>query len=163
MRPTKSEAYMDIARAVSSRSTCLRRRVGCVIVDLYDTVLATGYNGAVRSREDCLERGWCYRKSNNIPSGSDYLFCFACHGEINALIQAGRESRHASMYIYGEDVESGTVTQYPCANCSRAIINAEISNIFLSSPDGEIIEISPDEAYARAHKHIWSWKDGNMY
>ena len=56
MRPSKNEYYLDIARAVARRSTCLRRQYGAVIVN-HDEIIATGYNGAPRGDEDCLYNG----------------------------------------------------------------------------------------------------------
>ena len=60
MRPSKNEYYLDIARAVARRSTCLRRQYGVVIVN-HDEIIATGYNGAPRGDEDCLYNGICWR------------------------------------------------------------------------------------------------------
>lgn len=61
MRISKTEYYLNIARAVSKRSTCLRRQYGCVIVK-NDEIIATGYNGSPRGTDNCCDIGWCYRE-----------------------------------------------------------------------------------------------------
>ena len=67
-RPSWDEYFMEIARLVAQRSTCLRRKVGAVLVkDKH--VLATGYNGVPSGLRHCLEIG-CIRTKNKIPSGA---------------------------------------------------------------------------------------------
>ena len=64
LRKDKTNYYLDIAKIVSERSTCLRRHYGCVIVK-NDEIIATGYNGAPRKRKNC--EGKCNFNGNNIP------------------------------------------------------------------------------------------------
>ena len=92
IRPTKSQYYVDIARAVAMRSTCLRRRFGAVIVK-NDQIISTGYNGAPRQTSNCVDLGYCYRQERNIPAGQNYELCRAVHAEMNAVIHASRR-RH---------------------------------------------------------------------
>lgn len=70
MRKDKINYYLDIAQAVTERSTCLRRHYGCIIVK-NDEIIATGYNGAPRGRKNCDELGYCYREKMQIPRGKD--------------------------------------------------------------------------------------------
>ena len=60
-RISKDDYYLNIAKAVSLRSTCLRRKYGAVIVK-NDTIVSTGYNGAPRGTENCCDTGECLRK-----------------------------------------------------------------------------------------------------
>ena len=67
-RPSADQYFMEMAKLASSRSTCLRRHVGAVIVkDKH--VLSTGYNGAPRGVSHCEEKG-CLRVQMNVPSGT---------------------------------------------------------------------------------------------
>ena len=86
-RPSKDEYYLDIAKVVSTRGTCLRRKFGAIIVK-DDTIISTGYVGAPRGRENCCDRKTCFRMENNIPSGQRYELCRSVHAEMNAIINA---------------------------------------------------------------------------
>ena len=85
----KDEYYLGIAKAVSKRSTCLRRRYGCVIVK-NDEIIATGYNGSPRGETNCCESGKCYREGMSHNHG-DYSECCSVHAEQNAMLSASRE------------------------------------------------------------------------
>ena len=67
-RTSKENYYLDIADAVSERSTCMRRRYGAIIVRS-DEIISTGYNGAPRGRKNCSDLGYCAREALKIPSG----------------------------------------------------------------------------------------------
>lgn len=111
---------MQIADIVASRSTCLRRNVGAVIVK-DRRILATGYNGAPQGLEHCEKVG-CIREKLNIPSGERHEVCRGLHGEQNAIIQAaklGVSIEGASLYV----------TNFPCFICAKMIINAGIKRI----------------------------------
>ena len=112
---------MGMAKLTSQRSTCLRRKVGAVIVkDKH--IIATGYNGAPRGLSHCAELGGCLREELNVPSGQRHELCRAIHAEQNAIIQAatlGQSIEGASIYI----------THQPCSICSKMIINAGIDRI----------------------------------
>lgn len=75
IRPNKIMYYLEIARAISTRSTCMKNQCGAVIVR-DDAIVSTGYNGAPRGRENCIDIGECYRIKNDIPSGRMYEACF---------------------------------------------------------------------------------------
>ena len=62
-RIVKENYYLDIAETVLERSTCLRRQYGAIIVR-NDEIVATGYNGAPRGRNNCSDLGYCVRGSN---------------------------------------------------------------------------------------------------
>lgn len=117
--------FMKIAELVSERSTCLRRKVGAVIVrDRH--ILATGYNGAPKGLSHCLEVG-CLREELGIPSGERVEICRGIHAEQNALVQAAR---------FGIGLEGRTLycNTQPCVTCSKLLINAGIVRIVFLEP-----------------------------
>jgi dCMP deaminase len=132
-RSNKFLYYFEMAKACARRSTCLRRKVGAVLVDPYGTIVSTGYNGAPSGEMDCLERGFCWRDEHDIGHGEHYEKCHAVHAEANAIIQAGKQARYCTMYIYSED-ENGVVVNYPCLMCSRLMINAGIKEAMVYNP-----------------------------
>lgn len=127
-RIDKDTYYMNIAKAVSMRSTCLRRQYGAVIVK-NDEIIATGYNGAPRGEINCCDEGFCWREANNIPHGQQYEKCVAVHAEQNAIISAPRDKMLGStLYLYGS--ENGvSINAVPCEICRRMIRNAGIVHI----------------------------------
>jgi dCMP deaminase len=119
-RPTWDEYFLDLARLVASRSTCLRRHVGAVLIrDRH--ILTTGYNGAPRGLAHCLDQG-CLREENGIPSGERHELCRAIHAEANAIIQAA---------LHGVSTAGATLysTTAPCSICARMLINAGVSRV----------------------------------
>ncbi len=146
-RPNKSEYYIDIARSVARRSTCMRRRFGAVIVK-NDQIISTGYNGAPRKTTNCIDLGVCARKNLNIPSGQNYELCRAVHAEMNAIIHASRlDMVGADLYLAGFDAETGKPVLYPepCLLCRRVIINAGITRVILPGECGRFRYIDVDE------------------
>jgi dCMP deaminase len=122
-RPDWQTYFFQIARLVASRSTCLRRQVGAVIVK-DNRILSTGYNGTPAGITHCLERG-CIRTERNIPSGERHELCRGLHAEQNAIIQAA----YHGVSINGADIYC---TNQPCIICSKMLINAGIKKIYLS-------------------------------
>lgn len=111
---------MEIVELVKSRSTCLRRQVGALIVK-DRRILSTGYNGAPMGCKHCSEIG-CLREKLNIPSGQRHELCRAIHAEQNAIVQAAYS---------GTSIDGGTlyVTHQPCVLCAKMAINAGIKKI----------------------------------
>ncbi|MEM0333213.1 MAG: dCMP deaminase family protein [Candidatus Aenigmatarchaeota archaeon] len=136
-RLSKDEYYLEIARAVSKRSTCLRRKYGAVIV-LNDSIVSTGYNGTARGVVNCYEVG-CIKDILNLPHGSAYDYCPAVHAEENAIINAARNGSKVvggTLYIYGEDTKSGEIVEaLPCNRCKRILINAGIEKVVIKTID----------------------------
>lgn len=123
-RPSWDEYFMKITHLVSQRSTCLRRRVGAVIVK-DKRIISTGYNGAPKGLRHCLELG-CLREQMEIPSGERHELCRGAHAEQNAIIQAagsGTSMDGATMYC----------TNSPCSTCTKMIINAGIKKLVLGA------------------------------
>ncbi len=122
-RPGWDEYFMQISQLVSRRSTCLRRRVGAIIVK-NRRILATGYNGTPSKITHCSDSG-CLRIKLNIPSGERHELCRGLHAEQNALLQAA---------LYGISVEGASlyITNQPCLICAKMIINAGIREIVIA-------------------------------
>lgn len=120
MRPSWDQYFMDIVEMIKGRSTCLRRKVGAVIVK-DRRILTSGYNGAPSGCKHCEEVG-CLREELGIPSGQRHELCRASHAEQNAIVQAA---------MHGVSIEGGTiyVTAQPCVICSKLIINAGIKRV----------------------------------
>lgn len=120
MRPDWDEYFMDLACLIRERSTCLRRKVGAVIVK-DNRILTTGYNGVPPKMRHCEEVG-CLREKLNIPSGTRHELCRALHAEQNAVIQAAK---------YGISIEGSTIyiTDQPCVICAKILIASGIKRI----------------------------------
>lgn len=123
MRPSWDDYFMEIVELIKTRSTCLRRQVGALIVK-DKRILSTGYNGAPSGCKHCSETG-CLREQLNIPSGQRHELCRGMHAEQNALVQAAYS---------GISVKGGTlyVTHQPCILCAKMAINAGIRKIVFS-------------------------------
>lgn len=116
---------MSIAELVATRSTCLRRQVGAILVK-DRRILATGYNGAPAGIRHCEETG-CLRQKLAVPSGQRHELCRGLHAEQNAIIQAA---------YHGISIAGSTLycTAQPCIICSKMLINAGITDIFFANP-----------------------------
>ena len=122
-RPSYDEYFMEMAHVVSKRSTCLRRRVGAILVkDKH--ILSTGYNGAPKGLKHCSETG-CLREHMNIPSGERHELCRGLHAEQNAIIQAA---------VFGTSIKGSILycTNTPCIVCVKMLINAGVVEIIYS-------------------------------
>ncbi len=119
-RLTWDQYFLQMTFLVAQRSTCLRHHIGALTVR-NNRVVTTGYNGAVRGSEHCLEIG-CLKDELGIKSGDGHSLCRAVHAEENAILQASRS---------GANVEGATMycTHTPCVLCAKAIIQAGIVRI----------------------------------
>ena len=132
-RRDKTNYYLDMAEVALERGTCLRRNFGAVIVK-NDVIVSTGYTGAPRGRENCIDIGSCIRKKLNVLRGERYEFCRSVHAEMNAIINASREQMlGATLYLVGRDMETGEIMQdaNSCTMCKRMIINAGIEHVVI--------------------------------
>lgn len=121
MRVSWDEYFMEIAEIVKTRSTCLRRQVGAVIVK-DNRIITTGYNGAPSGTFHCTDRNSCLRQELKIPSGQRHELCRALHAEQNAIIQAanvGVSTANTTLYV----------TTQPCVICAKMCINAGVQKI----------------------------------
>jgi len=119
-RPSWDEYFLEVACLVAKRATCIRRKVGAVLVK-DKQILATGYNGAPSGLKHCIEIG-CLREKLNIPSGQRHELCRGMHAEQNVLVQAA---------LHGIRVKGSTLyaTNQPCVICAKMLINAGIIEI----------------------------------
>jgi dCMP deaminase len=119
-----NEYFLEIARTVSKRSSCLRAHVGAVIV---------GKDKKIKAK------GECYRIANNIQSGTMYETCRSIHAEQNAIIQAGQDRcMGSSMYIWGHN--------FICILCKRFIVQSGIETIYLKKDENTpIVVVTADE------------------
>ncbi len=122
-RPSYDEYFMEMAHVVSKRSTCLRRKVGAILVK-NKHILSTGYNGAPKGLKHCEEVG-CIRTKLNVPSGQRHELCRGLHAEQNAIIQAA---------VFGVSIVDSTLycTNTPCVVCVKMLINAGVQEIVFS-------------------------------
>ncbi|OQY25257.1 MAG: cytidine deaminase [Desulfobacteraceae bacterium 4572_35.2] len=139
-RPSWEKYFMDIACLVASRSTCLRRQVGAVIVK-DKNVLTTGYNGTPSGIRHCSETG-CLREQLNIPSGERHELCRGLHAEQNAIIQAAK---------HGVNIADSTLycTNAPCVICAKMLINAGIKKIVYMDGYPDELAASSNYYYVR--------------
>lgn len=136
---------MNFAEVAKSRSNCLRRNVGAVLVK-DNHIIATGYNGTPVQVRNCTEGG-CDRCLNtkSYPVGRDYDLCLCVHSEANTILQSAR---------LGNAVEDGRIytTLQPCLTCLKECINAGISGvIYLES---WTVPLEQKEAYDRMTKML---------
>ena len=119
-RPSWDQYFMDITRLVATRSSCLRRQVGALLVKDRN-ILATGYNGVPSGISHCDMSG-CLRERLKVPSGERHELCRGLHAEQNAIIQAAK---------HGTNIDGATLycTTMPCIICAKMIINAGIKQI----------------------------------
>lgn len=141
-RPEWDEYFLNIAREVGKRSTCLRRHYGAIIVK-DKIIISTGYNGSPRGEVNCIDSGLCERERLNVPKGERYELCVAVHAEQNAIINADPlKMNGATIYIVGVNVADGSFASgEPCLLCRRMIKNAQIAKVICRNPQGEISEI----------------------
>ena len=136
-RRDKVNYYLDLAKMVAQRSTCLRRHYGAVIVK-NDEVIATGYVGAPRGRKNCTDVVECISTKMGIPRGERYELCRSVHAETNAIISASRDKMiGSSMYLTGVEADTGEYVKNSCScsMCKRQIINAGIETVYVRDTD----------------------------
>jgi dCMP deaminase len=124
-RPSWDETFSQVAKIISERSTCSRRKVGAVLVR-GNRIVATGYNGQPSGQMHCVDGG-CPRGKlsfEEVPPNSDYnqFPCTAIHAEANAIIRAGHAlTEGATIYV----------TELPCLQCSNLIQGADIARVVI--------------------------------
>ena len=119
-RPDWDTYFVKLCQMVAQRSTCLRRKVGALLV-ANRRILASGYNGAPQGLPHCAEVG-CLRDQMGIPSGERQELCCGLHAEQNAIIQAA---------VHGVALQEVTLycTIQPCITCAKMLINANVTRI----------------------------------
>lgn len=156
-RPTKDESFIEIAQAVSMRSTCIRRRYGAVIVSKDGRIVSTGYNGAPRHRANCIELGVCLREQLKIKPGTHYELCRSVHAEANAIVNGNPlDIVGGTLYLAGTDAKTNQPTEQisPCAMCQRLILNAQIKRVVMRKSSGELVSVDPEQWEDDLPEHI---------
>lgn len=120
MRPSWDSYFMKLASLAASRSNCMKRRVGCVIVREC-RVIATGYNGTPRHLTNCFNGG-CPRCNDG--DSRNLHTCLCLHAEENALLEAGRDRVGQNATLYCDTC--------PCLTCSVKIVQTGISEVVYS-------------------------------
>ncbi len=147
-RPSWNDYFMKITYDVAERSTCIRRKVGAVIVK-DKRILATGYNGVPTGLVHCEERG-CLREELGIPSGERAEMCRGLHAEQNAIIQAAQ---------HGVGIDGSVIysTTQPCIICAKMLINAKIEKVIYDGgyPDDLSLEMLDESGI-----ELVRWKSG---
>ncbi|EGF77244.1 hypothetical protein BATDEDRAFT_14312 [Batrachochytrium dendrobatidis JAM81] len=126
LRPNWDTYFMELCDLAARRSNCMKRRVGCILVN-NRRVIATGYNGTPRGIRNCNDGG-CQRCNSNASCGSQLDTCLCLHAEENALLEAGRErisgSGHTTLYC----------NTCPCLGCAKKIVQVGVKEVvFLNS------------------------------
>lgn len=124
-RPSWDDYFMRLAKLAAVRATCLRHKVGAVLVR-DKRILATGYNGAPPGMVHCLEVS-CVRDKLKIPSGTRAEICRAVHAEQNTIIQCA---------VYGVSSNGSTLytTHQPCTICTKILIAGGVKRIVYEEP-----------------------------
>ena len=162
-RLTKDFHYLEIAKTVSCRSTCLSKQFGAVIVK-DDRVISTGYNGSPSKCINCCDVGNCRRITDpGYQRGTSYNVCYAVHAEQNAMLAVSHDQMIGStMYLYGYDMIAKHVVKdaNACAICKRLILNSGINTLIVADPEAGIrCNVSDDFPYRAKIIHVGEWRD----
>ncbi len=116
--------FLALAKIVASRSTCLSRHYGAIIVK-EGQIISTGYNGSLPGHPHCLDDGKCFKRQLG-QKGGEWQYCRASHAERNAIYLAAKKgiSTEGSV-IY--------ISAFPCEECLKAIVMAGIKEIVFDS------------------------------
>jgi dCMP deaminase len=161
VRPSIDEYLMRLAEVAATRTTCIRRGVGCVLADARGRVLAVGYNGVASGLSHCNQRT-SYEVDNTGPPDFDDVYnpvyahaceghhlppgqdsCEAVHAEQNALLQCQDPDR----------VDSAYVTLSPCKACLKLLVNTGCRRIVFRE---EHVDPLPRELWLKS-RHGREW------
>ena len=118
-RPDWDTYFMNLVAVVATRASCVRRQVGCVLVNSRNQILATGYNGKPRGMSNCLKGESELCPGANAPSGTQLDGCFSVHSEQNALLQCADVEQIHTVYV----------SCVPCIHCMKMILNTGAQRI----------------------------------
>lgn len=155
-RLTKDEYYINIAKEVAKRASCLKAQIGAIIVR-DDQIISTGYNGAPRGTKSDQEHGFSIREILKVPSGQRYELDRNVHAEQNAIInsaRAGVSLLGGDMYIYGESTKGDLLDAYPCFFCKRMLLNCGLNRVVCNTKEG--IKVFPVEEWTR------DWRENDI-
>jgi dCMP deaminase len=140
MRPTIKQTMLDIAEVLSRRATCPKLAVGAVLVDDFNRIVGSGYNGTPHNFSHCIDID-C--GGSNLPAGSDR--CMAVHAETNALLNCRDPYRISALYV----------THAPCLRCTKELLNTSCQTIYVrySVP----FDINASKMWVKAGR-VWSFE-----
>ncbi len=133
---TWTQYFIEVAKLVAKKSSCIRRQTGAVIVK-DNMIISTGYNGTPRGVKNCKEGGCERCNSPGVQSGSNLHECLCVHAEENAIVQAayqGISTKAAALFT----------SLCPCLYCAKTIVNAGIRKVFYNQAyamDGATISL----------------------
>jgi len=134
-RLSKDEYFLNIAETVAQRGTCARRKVGCILVNSNNHIVATGYNGVAKTFPHCIDIP-C--EGTSYPTGEGLDKCEAIHAELNAFLQLRNDDNSLTMYT----------TTTPCVACAKVICNSNVKRVV------SISQYSQDTLSMFAQAHI---------
>lgn len=137
VRPDKILHYLEIARIISLRSCCTRRRFGAIIVK-GDAIISAGYNGSCRGSLNCGIEVTCLKNAKKEESYKSYQYCPAVHGEMNAIINAARNGISVLGGTIYVSEASGLNSDRPCHLCRRLMINAGLKDCYQLDSEGNL-------------------------
>jgi len=143
MRISRDEWGLRVAEVHALRSTCLRRSVGCFLVDADGYPVGEGYNGVEAGAPHCGE-GVARCPALSAPSGADLDGCNALHAEWNALIRCRDVRRIDACYV----------TVSPCVTCTKMLMNTSCRRIVFRSVY---------EAHVERSRALWLTKVGRRW
>ena len=138
-RPSLDEYMLKMAVLAASRGTCVRRQVGCILINKYGHIIGTGYNGVPAGDEHCIDKPCA---GAGLPSGTGLDKCGAIHAEQNALLQCKDVM----------EIETAYCTHSPCVTCVKLLRNTGCKRIVYLN------EYAHSES-----KQIWLAKEGNVW
>lgn len=142
MRPDKDKTFLNIASTLALRGTCIRKQVGCVLVDKLGQILSTGYNGVARGLPHCNEGNACAGAGHD--SGQGLEICEAIHAEQNALLQCHDVQQIDTVYV----------TASPCRHCMKLIMNTSAKRVVFLSEYSQSSKDLADKAGIKWIKYV---------
>lgn len=143
-KKSKEEFYLDIAKTVSQRSTCMNIKTGCVIVNReFDTIVSIGYNSAPIGCDDCEDNGEC-----NVLKYNDSGCCIGTSSIANALIFMPSYEKYCDIFIYSENMHTNKEIYFkPTFEHIKMLLNGSIFRVHISHPEENYISFTTDELY----------------
>ena len=152
--PSQDDAMMAIAYANSLRSSCVKRKVGAVVVDKLGNIISSGYNEVPVGASSCMDvYGMCYRDKLKEETARDIAnvvhdagvieqldpilsrrfkildYCRSVHAEENTILNIAR---------FGSRITEGAsllyTTTYPCNLCANKIVQVGIGTVVYLEP-----------------------------
>lgn len=143
--------FLDLAEAAAQSSTCIHKRCGAILVN-EDIVITTGYTGAPRGRQNCIDIGYCSKECTGI--------CRGVHAEANAALFASlKEMDGGTLYVVriliDEEGNNIGYVESPdcCESCKMLLINSRLRDVY--------VRITKDE-YIRQTIMDWIEHDGTL-